>query len=591
MNPKTFGGSIWLLLFGAASVLLIGAFTRLDSGGQPDGAATNAPAPPPAAAGADFSALDPPPAPASAGAPMLPSDLSPGLEEIIKMAQAHIAEDTILAYIQNSGQSYNPSADEILYLSDLGVTDKIVAALFPKPDAAPAGTAAPAAPPAAVLAPEPPPAPAAGSPVTGAAPDSMIDAPPAAAGEEPPPLQNPQDSYFYDSLAPYGSWVQTAEGWAWQPMVASVDGNWLPYRDRGQWVLTDDGWYWASDYSWGWAAFHYGRWSQDGLFGWVWVPGQVWAPAWVAWRNTTDGFAGWAPLPPGAHFRRGAGLFAGAGLGGFNVSYGLSASSFTFVPQNHFLARNPGRFAAPVSRAAALFQSSAPVNNYSFSGRRILNLGVSAEQIAAATKAAVPKLAIKDVPSPDSAGGRNAGRSLAVFRPNAAGPAVRSSAEKPTQPVLINKTPRPVTTEAAMPGAVSSRPATVASDYSVPALRPTYPALPSQPGLISRNLQPPADPGDAVPSRARPACGRTALFDRRWRSAPHPVSIRAGAVRRLSVLQPAWRQPRPSGAAGKRAVLQCGAAQFTGLQRACLRPATQRAGNRPGGKPWRGRTG
>jgi hypothetical protein len=512
MNPKTFGGSIWLLLFGAASVLLIGAFTRFDRGGQPDGAAATAPAPLPAAAGVDSAGPDPSPAVASAGVPLLPSDLSPGLAEIIKLAQAHIADDTILAYIQNSGQTYNPSADEILYLSDLGLSDKIVAALFKNPDGAPADIPAPAASPAAVAAPETPPAPAPGSPLNAAAPDSMIDVPPAAAVEEPPPLQNPQDSYFYDSLAPYGSWVQTADGWAWQPMVASVDANWLPYRDRGQWVLTDDGWYWASDYSWGWAPFHYGRWSHDGRFGWVWVPGHVWAPAWVAWRNTTDGFAGWAALPPGVLLQPGVGLFAGAGLGGFNVSFGLSASWFTFVPHSHFLARNPGRFAAPASRAAALFKSSTPVNNYSFSGRRILNLGVSAEQIAAATKAAVPKLAIKEVSSPAAAGGRSAGQSLAVFRPNPAAPAVRSSPEKPAQPVFINKRPRPATTEAAMPRAVSARPATVASDFAVQAPRPARTALPPRPGFISSNFQPPAVRATPFPAApAAPAGGWPSL--------------------------------------------------------------------------------
>ena len=128
MNPKTFGGSIWLLLFGAASVLLIGAFTRFDRGGQPDGAAATAPAPPPAAAGVDSAGPDPSPAVASAGVPLLPSDLSPGLAEIIKLAQAHIADDTILAYIQNSGQTYNPSADEILYLSDLGASAQTTSA-------------------------------------------------------------------------------------------------------------------------------------------------------------------------------------------------------------------------------------------------------------------------------------------------------------------------------------------------------------------------------------------------------------------------------------------------------------------------------
>ena len=494
MNPKTFGGSIWLLLFGTASVLLIGAFARFDSNSPPDGAPADPPPQPPAAARADFSGPAPSPAAVVAGVPALPADLSPGLAEVIKMAQAHIAEDTILAYIQNSGQTYNPSADEVLYLSDLGVPDKVVAALLKKPEAAPAP--APAA--------ERPPTPAVEDAGMASAPDNMLDIPPAAEAE-PPPLQNPQDSYFYDSLAPYGNWMQTPDGWGWQPMAASVDSGWAPYCDRGGWLLTDDGWCWASDYSWGWAPFHYGRWSRDGRLGWVWFPGDVWAPAWVAWRNTTDGFAGWAPLPPGAHYHRGAGLFAGAGLGGWNVSYGLNAASFTFVAREHFLARNAGRFAAPAPQAAALFQRSTPVNNYSFPGGRILNEGVSAAQIAAATKAPVPKFAMRDVSSPDAAGLKAAGKSLAVFRPDAAAPLVRSSAQGPAGPVLINKTPRPAATEAQMARVLSTRPPApaVASDFSVQAPRASYNESPARPGFISGNFQPPA--ARTAPSSAAPA--------------------------------------------------------------------------------------
>jgi len=34
--------------------------------------------------------------------------------------------------------------------------------------------------------------------------------------------------------------------------------------------------------------------------GWLWVPGRVWAPAWVDWRQN-DTYLGWAPLPPSAY--------------------------------------------------------------------------------------------------------------------------------------------------------------------------------------------------------------------------------------------------------------------------------------------------
>ena len=494
MNPNRFGGAFWLLLFGAASVLLIGAFTRFDSGGPAESAAATAPDAA-AVARASISGPEASAAAALGDVPTLPSDLSAGLTEIIKMAQAHIPNDTILAFIQNSGENYNPSADEILYLNDLGLSDRVVAALVKKPEAVAADYRVPTAPPSAVATAETPAAPvegampANGSPPGAGAPESMIDAPPPATVETPPPLQNPQDSYFYDSLAPYGNWVPTADGWGWQPMVATVNADWMPYCDRGQWVLTDDGWCWQSDYSWGWGPFHYGRWRHDGGMGWVWLPGSVWAPAWVAWRNTTDGFAGWAALPPGALFQPGVGLFGGAGRGGFKASFGLNAALFTFVPRTHFLAHNPGRFAAGPSRAPELFRSSTAVNNYFIAGGRIVNLGVSAGQIAAATKTAVPKLAIKEVSSPEATGGKGAGGSLAVYRPKLAAPALRSSAEKPAPPVLVNKTARPAMTEAEMPRAGTMRPATLTPEHGE---QPPRPITAARSGFISSGFQPPA---------------------------------------------------------------------------------------------------
>ena len=173
MNPKTFGGSIWLLLFGTASVLLIGAFARFDSNGQREGEPADPPVPPPAVARVAFAEPAPATTVVSAGVPALPADLSPGLAEIIKLAQAHIGDDTIVAYIQNSGQTYNPSADEILYLSDLGVSEAVVAALLKKPDAAPAATPVPAVPPAAAPELETPAALLAGNAGTAGALDSM----------------------------------------------------------------------------------------------------------------------------------------------------------------------------------------------------------------------------------------------------------------------------------------------------------------------------------------------------------------------------------------------------------------------------------
>src|SRR5665213_3335370 len=120
MNTRNLPASFLLLAIGAGAVLLIGAFTRFDPTNSPLAAAPS-PAPP-------LLTQDDPPAEA-ASEPTLPADLSPGLSELIKLAQAHVDESVILAYIKNSGQVFSPSADEILYLSDLGLSQDVIGTL------------------------------------------------------------------------------------------------------------------------------------------------------------------------------------------------------------------------------------------------------------------------------------------------------------------------------------------------------------------------------------------------------------------------------------------------------------------------------
>ncbi|MBW2459522.1 MAG: hypothetical protein JRI68_33825 [Deltaproteobacteria bacterium] len=104
------------------------------------------------------------------------------------------------------------------------------------------------------------------------------------------------------ALAPYGTWVnEEGLGDLWLPEPAEVGADFAPYRTGGHWALTDqDQWAWVSDFDWGQAPFHYGRWDWNASRGWGWVPGTDWAPAWVLWRLGEPGFdyVGWAPVPP-----------------------------------------------------------------------------------------------------------------------------------------------------------------------------------------------------------------------------------------------------------------------------------------------------
>jgi hypothetical protein len=106
-------------------------------------------------------------------------------------------------------------------------------------------------------------------------------------------IRSPAD--FYSPLTPYGAWVDVSPyGRCWHP--SSETAGWRPYT-VGYWEWTDAGWYWTSDEPWAWACYHYGSWVLDPVYGWVWLPGVEWAPAWVVWREAPD-YIGWAPCGP-----------------------------------------------------------------------------------------------------------------------------------------------------------------------------------------------------------------------------------------------------------------------------------------------------
>ena len=155
-------------------------------------------------------------------------------------------------------------------------------------------------------------------------------------------------SVFYNSLRPYGRWEKhPTYGEIW---VSNVSG-FSPYSTGGHWAYTDYGWTWVSTYDWGWAPFHYGRWTFDaGYGGWFWVPGYEWAPAWVAWRGGGD-YYGWAPLSPG-----------------LNISIGVSYNSipserWVFAPHRYITSPYINRYYVPRSRNVTIIRNTTVVNN------------------------------------------------------------------------------------------------------------------------------------------------------------------------------------------------------------------------------------
>lgn len=99
--------------------------------------------------------------------------------------------------------------------------------------------------------------------------------------------------YYSDDLDDNGSWDYVEEvGRVWRPRVAYDD--WRPYS-YGRWGAYSGGLTWVSDEPWGYLTYHYGRWGWGANFGWYWIPGSYYSPAWVAW-NWSGGYCGWAPM-------------------------------------------------------------------------------------------------------------------------------------------------------------------------------------------------------------------------------------------------------------------------------------------------------
>jgi hypothetical protein len=81
--------------------------------------------------------------PAAVNAPV--TQLSYGVSQIVQLAQAKVGDDTIIAYIKTSGNSYGLTVDQIIYLRHQGISDAVITTMLnqPKPVVAAAAVATP----------------------------------------------------------------------------------------------------------------------------------------------------------------------------------------------------------------------------------------------------------------------------------------------------------------------------------------------------------------------------------------------------------------------------------------------------------------
>jgi hypothetical protein len=157
---------------------------------------------------------------------------------------------------------------------------------------------------------------------------------------------------FQQELSPHGRWMNNPRfGQVW----VYGDPDFKPYYTNGHWQYTNYGWSWISDYTWGWAPFHYGRWEYDNYYGWMWIPGYEWASAWVSWSSYDD-YYGWAPLGYGINI---------------NVSFGsIPYNRWNFIPRRNICDRNVYRYIVPYERNSR-FRNAVVINNYYYGGNGV----------------------------------------------------------------------------------------------------------------------------------------------------------------------------------------------------------------------------
>ena len=197
--------------------------------------------------------------------------------------------------------------------------------------------------------------------------------------EGPPPEPAVSQEAFDQTLSPYGEWVYVEPyGRVWRPYNAVVGADFRPYASNGHWVYTDQGWSFESDYNWGWATFHYGRWWMDPRFGWVWLPDTAWAPAWVSWRYG-GGYVGWTPLPPR----------------GITVVVDSFGPSWCFVETRHFVHPHFYEHVVWGPRASHYWGATVVVNNQVTYGNRRWYAGPPATHIASAVGAPIHPVSVR----------------------------------------------------------------------------------------------------------------------------------------------------------------------------------------------------
>jgi hypothetical protein len=161
---------------------------------------------------------------------------------------------------------------------------------------------------------------------------------------------------------------------------------------------------------WGDDPYHYGTWVYTDRYGWAWIPGTVWAPAWVTW-SYNDNYVGWAPLPPSI-------AFGSSGYSGRAIR--MRPTQYVFVPTNRFVGTSVSSVRISPQRSATIFSQTTPVTRFGVSGGIVSNMAIPVETIQRATRTQIQRRSIRDAktaPRPVTEWMRGDRRQMSIVAP------------------------------------------------------------------------------------------------------------------------------------------------------------------------------
>ena len=374
---------------------------------------------------------------------------------------------------------------------------------------------------------------------------------------------------FYEPLDRYGDWIQTDDyGYVFRP-EASRRHDWRPYTD-GRWAHSGHGWTWESNEDFGWATYHYGRWTRVERAGWVWVPGREWGPGWVSWRRGKDE-CGWAPLPPES---RGRHSFTST----VDRDYDIGPSAYVFIALSNFGARSYASVIERPERNVAIINQTVNVTNITYNNTTnntvVYNGGPNYDVIRARSKQPVENVKVNFVPqAPAGDRGKIAnlrqGNNFQIAAPPAAvaantvPPRVKerlgkpkedkgwagidpAQAQKVKQEIAATSTDRPLRPRPATGAVNPAKPNGAVPGVTAPPITPITPARPVRPVrpvvAAPDAAKPQVDPATPMPVAPRPnAPARPPVVDK-----PRPLDPDAARSKPVAEVPAKIEKPEDS---------------------------------------------